>query len=93
MFRIIFLNSCGELIKDSKIYASCNEARREANATILSDSDYKDFYIMSLKSQMAFKRQPLWVVPEIIKNLARNGHNYRVVKVEQTIAYIEPCCK
>lgn len=93
MYRIIYLNNCGELVKDSKVYASYNEAEREADATILSDSDYKDYYIISLKPQMTFKRQPLWVVPEVIKNLARNGHNYRVVKVEQTIAYIEPCCK
>lgn len=93
MYRIIFLNNCGELVKDTKVYSSYEEAEREADAAILSDSDYMDYYLLSLKPQMTFKKQPLWAVSEVIKNLARIGQNYRIVKVEQTTAYIEPCCK
>lgn len=93
MYRIIFLNNCGELVKDSKVYASYNKAKIKADETLFADSDYKDYYLMPLNPQVPFCRQPLWVVSEVIKNLARSGQNYRIFEVENTIAYIKPCCK
>lgn len=93
MYRIIFLNDCGELVKDTKVYNSYNAAKIEADATIFSDSNYKDYYLMPIKPQVPFCRQPLWVVSEVIKNLARTGQNYIIFEVENAVAYIKPCCK